>query len=93
MSRRPLAIGMVMDEPTRLALMCAGMSSGPSMVCCKKGWCSGTILLKKDSKSTSTSGSAASLIVRPAEVCLMNRWSSPFSGSVPMADTTSLLMM
>ena len=66
--------------------MCAGMSSGPSIVCVQYGASSGTAALNQDSKSARTSGDAFSLSVSEAEVWRMNRcagrrWSSPSSGS------------
>ena len=57
--------------------MCAGMSSGPSIVCVQYGASSGTASLNQDSKSSRTSGEAFSLSVSDAEVWRMNRCSSP----------------
>ena len=66
-------MGIEIELPIRAALMCAGISSGPSQVCWRNGRFSGTNLLKMLSKSTLTSGSALSLIVIAAEVCFMKR--------------------
>ncbi len=60
--------------------MCAGMSSGPSTVCIYPGSFSGTSLSMAYPMSLATSGSAFSLIVIAAEVCLIKRLSSPDSG-------------
>ena len=57
--------------------MWAGMSSGPSSVCVQYAASSGTAASKKASKSARTSGEAFSLSVSAAEVCWMNRCSSP----------------
>ena len=73
---------MEIEEPTKLAFIWAGISSGPSIVCLRNGIFSGTNLLKMDSKSTLTSESAASLIVNPADVCCMNKCKTPEAGKV-----------
>ena len=59
--------------------MCAGMSSGPSVVCSKYGAFSGTARENQRSMSPRTSGSAFSLIASDADVCWMNRCASPTS--------------
>ena len=59
---RPPRIGTVTAGPTSSDLMCAGMSSGPSVVCSKYGAFSGTARENQRSMSPRTSGSAFSLI-------------------------------
>lgn len=60
--------------------MWAGISSGPSEVCLKPGKFSGTRWLKNVLKSYRTVGSAFSLILNAADVCLMKRCKMPVSG-------------
>src|SRR3954451_24841090 len=88
-ARRPSAIGSERAGPSTDALMCAGMSSGPSSVCVQYGASSGTAASNHDSKSRRTSGEAFSLSVSEAEVWSMKRCSSPTrsspsSGSSPV---------
>ena len=59
--------------------MCAGMSSGPSVVCSKYGAFSGTARENQRSMSPRTSGSAFSLIESDADVCCMKKCASPTS--------------
>ena len=54
----PSRTGSVSDGPSTDALMCAGMSSGPSIVCVQYGASSGTARSNQLSKSTRTSGEA-----------------------------------
>src|SRR5215213_2178944 len=88
-ARRPSAIGSESAGPSTDALMCAGMSSGPSSVCVQYGASSGTAASNQDSKSRRTSGEAFSFSVSDAEVWSMKRCSSPTrsspsSGSSPV---------
>ena len=74
----PLVTGSVTDEPSSDALQCAGMSSWPSSVWIQGASLpSGTIKFRNVSMSARTSGSAFSLTVSAALVCLMKMWAVP----------------
>ena len=78
---RPRLTGSDSDGPSSDALMWAGMSSGPSIVCVQYGASSGTASLKYASKSRRTSGDAFSFSVSDAEVWRMNRCARPTRSS------------
>ncbi len=66
-----LIIGIERLVLVKMLLMCAGISSGPSELCSYKFSSSETSLLKNDSISLKTAGSAFSCITKDAEVCLI----------------------
>ena len=80
-SKDPLEMGTVTDAPMSVDLTCAGISSGPSIVCRKNSLFhdSGTILLIAPSMSVRTSVSAFSFNDKLADVCLMNRCAVPIT--------------
>lgn len=78
-AHRPSLTGSVREgPPMTAALMCAGMSSSPSSVCCQgASRPSGTARRAHDSKSARTSGSAFSFSTREADVCWRKTCKSP----------------
>ena len=75
------ATGSDSDGPSSDALMCAGMSSGPSTVCVQYGASSGTASSNHAAKSSRTSGEAFSFSVSDADVWRMNRCARPTRSS------------
>ena len=73
----PFVIVTVTEFPSKDDLICEVISSVPSSVCSKYVEFSGTILLKYVSISVRTVGSAFSLIVSEAEVCLIKICTRP----------------
>src|SRR4051795_9029052 len=61
--------------------MCAGMSSGPSIVCVQYDAPSGTARSNQAEKSRRTSADAFSFSVSDAEVCWMKTWAMPTPSS------------
>ena len=82
-ANRPAATGIDSDTAVSAALICAGMSSGPSVVCVTQridgSFEGGTSRRKKASRSRRTSGSAFSWISSEQDVCLTNSVSSAVS--------------
>mmetsp|Transcript_47693 Transcript_47693/g.152881 ORF Transcript_47693/g.152881 Transcript_47693/m.152881 type:complete len:358 (+) Transcript_47693:127-1200(+) len=95
--RAPWAMGMVTAAPIRVDLTCPGISSGPSYVCSKNSsfHFSGTTWFSIDSSDLPSLPSLAALIVRDADVCLMQRLAVPTAheGSTsPRAVATSAVI-
>ena len=90
---RPAVTGIDRDTAVSAALMCAGMSSAPSVVCvshCIEGSSDdGTNLRKNSSRSRRTSGSAFSWMHSEHEVCWTNSVNNPCSTPVSRTNRTT----